>query len=369
MTATGPAAVIVLAAGEGKRMKSSAPKTLHEVCGKTMLGHALTAAAELRPARLIVVVGHGAGLVTAEVRAQAPDAMTVVQERQGGTGHAVRVALESAGSISGTVVVSYADTPLLRGATLAALVAERDRTGAAVTILTAMIPGATHYGHILRDAAGRFTGIVEHRDATADQRAIPEVNSGMYAFDGDLLADSIKRVRTDNAQGEEYLTDAVTILAAEGHLVNSITCQDLDEVRGVNDLVQLAQVRRVMNRWLLEAAMRTGVRVADPGTTQIGIGVELAPGAWIGPGTQLEGTTSVGPGSRVGPGCTMRDTTVGEGATVLSSHCESATIGAGAVVGPFAYLPPGAVVGPGERLSAGQGHGPGPANPRATDPV
>ncbi len=362
MTDTGPAAVIVLAAGEGKRMKSGTPKMLHEVCGRTMLGHALAAARELRPGRLIVVVGHGAGLVSAEVRAHAPDAVIVVQEYQGGTGHAARVALESAGTITGTVVVTYADTPLLRGSTLAALVAERDRAGAAVTILTALIPGATSYGHILRDAAGTFTGIVEHADADPEQRAIAEVNSGMYAFDGELLADAIKRVRTDNVQGEEYLTDAVTILAAEGHLVGSVTCPDRDEMQGVNDLVQLSLVRQVMNARLLEAAMRAGVQVADPPTTLTQIDVSLAPGAWIGPSTQLEGATSVGTGARVGPGCLLRDTAVGDGATVLSSMCESATIGAGAIVGPFAYLPPGAVVGPGERLPAGGGQAPGSAS-------
>lgn len=362
MTATGPAAVIVLAAGEGKRMKSSAPKMLHEVCGRTMLSYALAAAGELDPAGLIVVVGHGADLVTAEVRERAPGAVTVVQEYLGGTGHAVRVALESAGTISGTVVITYADTPLLRGGTLAALVAERDRAGAAVTILTALVPGATSYGHILRDASGRFTGIVEHADATAEQRAIAEVNSGMYAFDGELLADSVKRVRTDNAQGEEYLTDAVTILAAEGHLVATVSCADPEEMQGVNDLVQLAKVRAVMNARLLETAMRAGVQVADPRSTLLDLGVGLAPGAWIGPGTQLEGKTSISSGARVGPGCLLRDTVVGESATVLSSHCESAIIGAGAVVGPFAYLPPGAVVGPGERLPADHGHWAGAAS-------
>lgn len=354
MTATGPAAVIVLAAGEGKRMKSSTPKTLHQVRGRTMLGYVLRTASELDPGQLIVVVGHGAEAVIAEVRAQVPDAAIVVQEYLGGTGHAVRIALETVGTITGTIVVTYADTPLLRGATLAGLVAERARTGAGAIILTAVIPGATGYGHILRDAAGAFAGIVEHADATPEQRAIDEVNSGMYAFDGDLLADAIKRVRADNAQGEEYLTDAVTLLAAEGHQVGSVSCPDLDEVRGVNDLVQLAQVRRVMNSRLLESALRTGVQIADPDTTLLDVSVSIAPGAHIGPGTQIEGDSTVGAGARIGPGCLLRDTAVGEGATVISSRCESAVIGAGAVVGPFAYLPPGALIGPGERFQAGR---------------
>lgn len=349
MTGSGPAAVIVLAAGEGTRMKSSTPKTLHQVCGRTMLGHSLMAAAELAPARLIVVVGHRADLVAAHARQQVPDAIIVVQEHLGGTGHAVRMVLESVGSIADTVVVTYADTPLLRGQTLAGLVDERARTGAAAAILTARVPDPAGYGRILRGPSGSFAGIVEHADATPDQRAIDEVNSGMYCFDGDLLADAVKRVRTDNAQGEEYLTDAVSLLHADGHQVATVTCPDFEEIQGVNDLSQLAHATSVLNARLLGAAMRSGVWVHDPASTWIDVGVSLAAGARIGPGSQLEGATSVGPGATVGPGCLLRDTEVGAGATVLQSVCESAVIGEGAQVGPFAHLTQGTRIGPGER--------------------
>ena len=349
MSAPGPAAVIVLAAGEGTRMKSAIPKTLHQVCGRTMLGHCIAAASELRPGRLIVVVGYRGDRVAAHVRRQVPDAIIVVQDHLGGTGHAVRMVLESVGSISGTVIVTYADTPLLRGQTLAGLVAEHAASGAAASILTARAPDPAGYGRIVRDPSGAFSGIVEHADATPEQRAIGEVNSGMYAFDGDLLADAVKRVRPDNAQGEEYLTDAVTVLHADGYPVATVDCPDFEEIQGVNDLAQLAHVSAVMNARLLGAAMRSGVRVLDPATTWVDASVSLAPGAQIGAATQLEGSTAIAAGASVGPGCLLRDTEVGAGATVISSVCESAVIGDGARVGPFAYLPPGTRLGAGER--------------------
>jgi len=337
------AAVIVLAAGEGTRMKSDLPKTLHKVCGRTMLSHCLAAAAELRPQRLIVVVGHHGDKVAAQVRDQQPDAIIVVQDHLGGTGHAVRVALEAVGTITGTVVVTYADTPLLRGSTLDRLVAERETSGAGATVLTVRAPDPTGYGRILRDSAGAFAGIVEHADATPEQRSIDEINSGMYAFDGVLLADAIKRTRTDNAQGEEYITDTVCVLRDDGHLVVCVLAHDYEEVQGVNDLAQLAHVSAVLNARLLADAMRAGVRVADPSSTWVDVGVRLAAGAYIGPGTQLEGNTVVGAGARIGPGCLLRDTVVGAGATVLDSFCENADIGAGAEVGPFAHVKGGRV--------------------------
>ncbi|HVB45969.1 MAG TPA: NTP transferase domain-containing protein [Streptosporangiaceae bacterium] len=343
MSAAGPAAVIVLAAGEGTRMKSAIPKTLHKVCGRTMLGHSLSAAAELCPDRLIVVVGHGAEQVAADARQHAPDAVIVVQDYLGGTGHAVRVVLEAIGTLHGTVVVTYADTPLLRGATLAELVAARAGPAAAAAVLTARAANPAGYGRIVRDTNGDFACIVEHADATAEQQVIDEINSGMYAFDGDLLADAVKRVRTDNAQGEEYLTDVVSVLRQDGYPVSTVTCPDFEEIQGVNDLVQLAHVGRVLTARLLESAMRSGVRIADPASTWVDVGVTLAPGCFIRPSTQLEGATTVGAGATVGPGCLLRDTVVGQRATVISSVCESAVIDDGVRVGPFAYLAPGTV--------------------------
>ncbi len=350
MSGAGPAAVIVLAAGEGTRMKSPIPKTLHQVCGQTMLGHSLAAAAELSPDQLIVVVGHDGDRVAEHARQQVPGAVIVVQDYLGGTGHAVRVVLETVGTISGTVIVTYADAPLLRGATLARLAAERDKSDAAAAVLTARAADPSGYGRIVRDASGGFGQIIEHADATGEQRAINEINSGMYAFDGDLLLDAVKRVRTDNAQGEEYLTDVVGVLRADGHLVTIVNCPDFEQIQGVNNLGQLAHVSRVMNARLLESAMRTGVRIADPDSTWVDVSVALAPGCYIGPNTQLEGSTKVATGASVGPGCLLRDTFVGAGATVIQSVCESAVVDADARVGPFAHLLPGTRCGAGEQV-------------------
>ncbi len=362
MSASGPAAVIILAAGEGTRMKTSTPKTLHMVCGRTMLGHVVATARELAPERLIVVAGHGRGQVAAEVARHAPDATVVVQERRGGTGHAVRTVLESAGRIHGTIVVTYADTPLLRSQTLAELVRAHEADGAAVTVLTAVADDPAGYGRIVRDSSGGFTGIVEDSDATAGQRAIREINSGVYAFTGDLLADAVKRVPTDNAKGEEYLTDAVGILRGDGYPVATVQCPDCDEVLGVNDQAQLAWARRVMNERVLARWMQAGVIIHDPGSTWIDVGVRLEDvgvcleqDTEIGPGTQLEGGTVVSAGARIGPGCLLRDTRVAARATIIQSFCESAVVGPGASVGPFAHLAPGMTVVAGEQVTAGSG--------------
>jgi bifunctional UDP-N-acetylglucosamine pyrophosphorylase/glucosamine-1-phosphate N-acetyltransferase len=341
-----PAAVIILAAGEGTRMKSDTPKVLHEICGDTLLGHALGAAREADPVRLIVVVGHRRREVTGYLAEHAPDAQAVVQYRQGGTGHAVRTVIEEVGLDHGTVVVTYADAPLLRGSTLTELVREHQQRQAAATALTARVPDPTGYGRIIRDGQGVFLAIIEQADATPEQQAIDEINSGVYAFEAQLLGDAVKRVPTDNAKGEEYLTDVVAILRAEGHRVASLTLADPEEVLGVNDRAQLARARQIMNARLLTAWMRAGVTIVDPASTWIDTGVRLDRDVEIRPGTQLEGATMVAAGARVGPGCLLRDTTVGEGASITQAVCRQATIGPGAVVGPFAYLPPGTKVAP-----------------------
>jgi bifunctional UDP-N-acetylglucosamine pyrophosphorylase/glucosamine-1-phosphate N-acetyltransferase len=372
VSASGPAAVIILAAGEGTRMKTRVPKMLNEVCGRTMLGHVLTAVRELRAGRLIVVVSDRRGRVAAHLAEHAPDAEIVVQERGTGwgTGHAVRTAIETVGLIHGTVVVTYSDTPLLRAETLGELVGAHAASGAAVTMLAARAADPTGYGRVVRDDSGAFVRIVEEADATAEQRAIDEVNSGMYAFDGDLLADAVKRVPTDNAKGEEYLTDVVSILRGDGYPVGTVWCKEFDEVLGVNNQAQLAFARRVLNERLLGTWMGAGVTIVDPATTWVDVGVTLEPGAQIGPGTQLEGSTAVAAGAKVGPGSLLRDTEVAAGARVIKSVCESAFVGRGAVVGPFAHLTPGTRLGPGER-AAGAGTPPAQAgrDPAGEDPA
>jgi bifunctional UDP-N-acetylglucosamine pyrophosphorylase/glucosamine-1-phosphate N-acetyltransferase len=340
VTPDGPAAVIVLAAGEGTRMRTSTPKMLNEVCGRTMLGHVVAAARELDPQRLILVVSDLDGQVAGYARKHCPDATLVVQERRGswGTGHAVRTVIENVGSIDGTVVVLFSDTPMLRGTTLASLVEAHEAAGAAVTVLTATAPNPTGYGRILRTEDGQVIGIVEEADATDEQRAVTEISSGMFAFDGELLADAVKRVPAAAATGEEYLTEVPAILRADGHLVGSAFCPDFDEIQGVNNQAQLASARRVLNQRLLARHMAAGVTIVDPASTWIDVEVQIEPTARICQATQLEGHTTIGAGATIGPGSLLRDTAVGAGAAVLQSVCETAVIEPGGVVGPFAHL-------------------------------
>ncbi|GAA1985316.1 bifunctional UDP-N-acetylglucosamine diphosphorylase/glucosamine-1-phosphate N-acetyltransferase GlmU [Kitasatospora viridis] len=344
------AAVLVLAAGEGTRMKSRAlPKVLHEVCGRSLLGHVLAAAEELAPHQLAVVVGHRRELVTDHLNERHPRARAVVQERQNGTGSAARVAVEALAAegleLDGTVIVTYGDTPLLTADTLRALAEQHAGQGNGVTVLTAEVPDPTGYGRILRAADGSVTGIVEQRDATAEQRAISEINSGVYAFEGKLLGDALARIGTDNAQGEEYLTDTLEILRAAGHRVGAVVAEDHREILGINDRVQLAEARRLLNDRLLERAMRAGVTVVDPATTWIDVQVSYEQDVLLHPGTRLRGATFLAEGCEVGPDTTLTDTEVGAGATVASSTVERARIGAGATVGPYAYLRGGVELG------------------------
>jgi bifunctional UDP-N-acetylglucosamine pyrophosphorylase / glucosamine-1-phosphate N-acetyltransferase len=331
-------------------MKSQIPKVLHALCGRSMLGHALAAAGELDPERLVVVAGHGHEQVSAEVSRLEPDAVVVLQERLGGTGHAVRMVTEALGTLRGVVVVTYADMPLLRAQTLAELVREHATARNAVTVLSARVADPAGYGRIVRDANGALTEIVEQADASPEQRTIDEINSGCYAFDGALLADAVKRVATDNAQGQEYLTDVVAILRGDGYPVGAVLAADPAEIQGVNDRVQLAQVRRTLNGRLLDGWMRSGVTVVDPATTWIDADVTLGQDVEILPGTHLEGCTTIAAGARVGPGCRLTDTSVGADAMVTYAVCKSASVGPGATVGPFAYLRPGTRIGDGAHI-------------------
>ncbi|MFG2194293.1 bifunctional UDP-N-acetylglucosamine diphosphorylase/glucosamine-1-phosphate N-acetyltransferase GlmU [Streptomyces sp. NPDC048639] len=352
MSANRPAAVVVLAAGEGTRMKSTTPKVLHSICGRSLVGHVVSAARELGPEELVVVVGHAREQVTAHLSTIDPDVRTAVQHEQNGTGHAVRMALEelaksdAAGPLDGTVIVVCGDTPLLTGETLRRLSAVHGADGNAVTVLTAVVPDSTGYGRIVRDPdGGAVTAIVEHKDATEAQRAIGEINSGVFAFDGRLLADALGKVRTDNSQGEEYLTDVLGILRESGHRVGAAVASDHREILGINNRVQLAEARRLLNARLLDAAMLSGVTVVDPASTWVDVSVTFEPDTLVHPGTQLHGATHLASGAEVGPNSTLTDTAVGEGARVSFTVAEGAEVGAGASAGPYAYLRPGTKLG------------------------
>lgn len=349
MTDTRPAAVVVLAAGSGTRMKSKTMKVLHPVCGRSMIGHVVTAALAVKPAHLVAVVGNGRDQVGPHVQELAPGALLAVQETQDGTGHAVRVGLDAlrdaAGTTDGTVVVMAGDTPLLRGETIAALVADHDAAGRAITILTGEVADPFGYGRVIRDGAGAVTAIVEEKDADETQAAVREINSGVFAFDGAFLGDALGRITNDNAKGEYYLTDVVGIAHADRRPVGAYRIDDVMQTEGANDRAQLAALGAELNRRILDGWMRDGVTVVDPATTWVDADVVLAPDVTILPGVQLQGATVVAEDAVIGPDCTLKDTEVGAGAKVVRTHAELAVIGAGASVGPFAYLRPGTVLG------------------------
>lgn len=338
------AAVIVLAAGEGTRMRSTIPKVLHRIAGRPLLWHALRAAQGMSPQQLIVVVGHGRNQVSAFLQGDADFAAVraAVQDRQLGTGHAVQCAIEVTGPLTGTVIVTYGDVPLLRTETLAALATQHEEQGNAVTVLTAEPADPTGYGRILRAPDGSVAGIVEQKDADPEQRAIREVNSGVYAFDGTLLEGALGRLRTDNLAGERYLTDVVGIARGDGHRVGAMQSADAAETEGVNDRVQLADLARRLNAQLVRKAQLTGVTVHDPATTWIHADVTIGADTEVHPGTQLRTGTVVGEGCVIGPDTTLSECVVGDGASVIRSHCTGARIGPRASVGPFTFLRPAA---------------------------
>jgi len=353
-----PAAVIVLAAGGGTRMKSQTPKVLHRIGGQTLIGRALSSARGVDPERLVAVVGHGRDEVAPHVESLGVDALLAVQEEQRGTGHAVQCALAAvagaagtaAGAgLSGTVLVTYGDVPLLSAQTLADLLARHHEAGNVVSVLTAVVADPTGYGRVVRDYAGggqdQVTAIVEHRDATEEQRAIKEINSGIYAFDAAVLVDALGRIRDDNAQGELYLTDVVAIARGDGRRVGAVRTEDVWQTEGVNDRVQLSRLGAELNRRTLERHMLAGVTVVDPASTWVDDTVVCEPDVTLLPGVQLHGATRVAAGATVGPDSTLTDVVVGAGATVARCHGSGAVIGAGADVGPFAYLRPGTRLG------------------------
>ncbi|MFF0545413.1 bifunctional UDP-N-acetylglucosamine diphosphorylase/glucosamine-1-phosphate N-acetyltransferase GlmU [Nocardia thailandica] len=352
-------AVVVLAAGAGTRMRSKTPKVLHPLAGRSMLAHALHAAAEIDPAYLITVIGHDrdkVGAAAAEVGEElGRKIIPAVQEQQLGTGHAVQCALTAVPEdFDGDLLVTSADVPLLDGHTLSALLDEHRSYAErpAVTVLTFVPPDANGYGRIVRDADGQVAEIVEHADATPEQTSIKEVNSGVYAFDAGVLRTMIGKLSTANAQHELYLTDVLRLAREAGHPVHGARLVDANKVTGVNDRVQLSQAGRTLNRYIVERHMRAGVTIIDPETTWIDAGVRIGRDVVLRPNTQLFGTTVVGEDAQVGPDTTLTDVIVGQGASVIRTHGERAEIGDDATVGPYSYLRPGTKLGEAGKLGA-----------------
>ncbi len=364
MRTTTDTAIVVLAAGAGTRMRSDTPKVLHSLGGRSMLAHALHAVAGVAPTHLVAVLGHDReriAPVLADLAAQLGAPVEVaVQDQQLGTGHAALCGLNALpDDFTGTVVITAGDVPLLDTDTLAGLIAAHTEAQAAVTVLTTTVPNPHGYGRILRSsgagaggAGGEVTAIVEEADATGQQRAIGEVNTGVYAFDAAALRSALGRLSSDNAQNELYLTDVIGIARADGRPVHARHISDAALVAGVNDRVQLAELGAELNRRIVAAHQRAGVTVIDPASTWIDVGVTIGRDTVIAPGTQLLGGTRIGGQCRIGPDSTLTDVEVGDGATVVRTHGSQAAIGAGAEVGPFSYLRPGTRLGDGGKLGA-----------------
>jgi bifunctional UDP-N-acetylglucosamine pyrophosphorylase / glucosamine-1-phosphate N-acetyltransferase len=341
---------VILAAGEGTRMKSSRSKLLHEIAGHSMLSYAVTAATTVQPEHIVVVVGHLRDQVEAHLAEIAPHVLTAVQEEQLGTGHAVQAALGQLADLTGDVIVTMGDVPMLSGETLAALLLEHRRYNAAATVLTAEVPDPTGYGRILRDTEGMIIGVVEHRDADDTELEITEINSGIYVFDAATLRSALTELVPSNDQGELYLTDVLTVLREAGKPVGAYFIDDVWQTEGINDRIQLSRMNAELNRRILERWMREGVTVVDPASTWIHASVDLAPDVILLPGTSLEGATSVGAGAQIGPDTTLIDVEVGENAVVTRTQASLSVIGPGANVGPFAHLRPGTTLGAGGKI-------------------
>jgi bifunctional UDP-N-acetylglucosamine pyrophosphorylase/glucosamine-1-phosphate N-acetyltransferase len=357
MTANGQSAVLVLAAGAGTRMRSDTPKVLHTLAGRSMLSHALHAVAKVAPQHLVVLLGHGRDSI-APVVAELADTFgrpieIAVQEQQLGTGHAVGCGLTALPpDFAGTFVVTSGDVPLMDAETLAELIEAHSLETAAATVLTTTLPNPTGYGRILRTQDREVIGIVEEVDATPSQLAINEVNAGVYAFDVDVLRSALDRLRPHNAQQELYLTDVISIIRQDGHIVRAKHVDDTALVAGINDRVQLADLAAELNRRIVATHQRAGVTIVDPASTWIDVDVSIGRDTVIQPGTQLLGTTRIGGRCQIGPDTTLTDVAVGDGAAVVRTHGSASVIGDGATVGPFTYLRPGTVLGDVGKLGA-----------------
>ncbi|HVL33128.1 MAG TPA: bifunctional UDP-N-acetylglucosamine diphosphorylase/glucosamine-1-phosphate N-acetyltransferase GlmU [Actinomycetota bacterium] len=336
-------AVVVLAAGEGKRFKSATPKVLHELCGRPLVRYVLDAVAPLGARATVVVVGRGADAVQGAIEAAFPKApVFALQKQQLGTADAARVADEALGSFDGDVLILPGDSPLITTKTLRALLMQHRKAKATATLLSATLEDATGYGRIVRDADGELERIVEERDASPAERAIREANSSTYVFDRRALQTALTKVDRNNAQGEFYLTDVIEVLREKGERVIAVSAAGPEEVLGVNDRAQLAEMASLLRARINRAHMADGVSIVDPAQTYIEPGVKIGRDTVIHPVTVLTGQTVIGAGCEIGPNVRMRDSRVENGARVLFAVVDEARIGQEASVGPFAYLRPGA---------------------------
>ena len=339
-------AVVVLAAGEGTRMRSRKPKVMHELAGMPLLGHALVTASQLGASHVVPVIRHQKDLLAEYITAFFPNATIAEQDEVPGTGRAVECALEKLpADFEGAIVVTSGDVPLLDVSTLENLIDAHLETGAAATLLTAILDDPTGYGRIIRNNAGAFLEIIEDRDATSAQKEINEVNAGVYIFDSKQLRAALEKIGTHNAQGEKYLTDVAEVLIKAKQKVQALAVTDNWLVAGINDRQQLSEVAAELNARICEYWQLEGVSILDPASTWIDVTVQIGQDTTLLPGTYLHGNTKIGAGAHIGPEVVLADTEVGARASVVKAHVTGSRIGEGASVGPFAYLRPGTDLG------------------------
>lgn len=333
---------IILAAGKGTRMKSKLHKVLHQVCGKTMVEHVLTQLQAADIQNIVTVVGYGADTVKDALGDQVRYAL---QKQQLGTGHAVMQTEDLLGELAGQTLVVSGDTPLFTAATFNYLFQYHEQRHAAVTILTSKAPDPTGYGRIVRNEIGIVERIVEQKDASVEEQAIHEINTGVYCFDNQKLFAALKRLTNDNAQGEYYLTDVIGILKEEGEIVTAYQMEDFDESMGVNDRSALAKATKIMQKRINTQLMKDGVTLVDPETAYIDTDVQIGQDTVIEGNVVIKGRTTIGADCLIGAGSRIEDSTLHDDVTIMSSTLERSEVHSGADVGPNSHLRPEAELG------------------------
>ncbi|CAM4375221.1 glucosamine-1-phosphate N-acetyltransferase [Bacillus manliponensis] len=332
---------VILAAGKGTRMKSKLYKVLHPVCGKPMVQHVVDQVSELGLGKLVTVVGHGAEQVQEKLGNVSEFA---VQAEQLGTAHAVMQAADVLANEEGTTLVICGDTPLITAETMEALLKHHEEVGAKATVLTAYIEEPAGYGRIVRNENGHVEKIVEHKDASEQERSIKEINTGTYCFDNKALFASLSKVSNENVQGEYYLPDVIEILKNEGHIVSAYQTEHFDETLGVNDRVALSQAEVIMKKRINHKHMVNGVTIIDPSNTYISADAKIGHDTVLYPGTVIEGNTVIGSDCEIGPHTVVRDSEIGDNTTIRQSTVHDSKIGHEVAVGPFAHIRPDSVI-------------------------
>lgn len=333
---------VILAAGQGTRMKSKLYKVLHPVCGKPMVEHVVDHIQSLEVSRIVTVVGHGAEKVREQLGEKSE---YVLQAEQLGTAHAVQQAESILGTLEGTTLVVCGDTPLIRPETMKALFEYHVEQNAKATILTAVAENPTGYGRVLRGADGQVTQIVEQKDASPEQQQVKEINTGTYCFDNKALFETLKLVKNDNAQGEYYLPDVIEILQQQGEVVSAYVTENFEETLGVNDRFALSQAEEIMRARINEKHMRNGVTIINPQTTHISADAQIGRDTVLLPGVIIEGATVIGEDCQIGPNSHIVASRIGDGTKVHSSVVLESVVGNHTAIGPFAHLRPASDLG------------------------